>query len=274
MVAARAEVGWLREAPEPISIVSFGSARAIAAAYNREPELFRKKLACLYLSAGGSSPPYPGYMEWNVQLDPHSLVCLLRSGLPIALFPDAANNDKGAPQFPRWAPALSYDSHNTYYNLPSRRFISQMDPPLRRYLEYALGRSSRSDFLRATEVDGPPLDEKILAARHHIWETAIWIGVSGRRLVKRADGSYRIVLAKDVAPTDRVLPNELRPCTLKVHDNGIYEFQETTGKSNVSIYFRGDPRENETALREALPALYLSFKAPHARAEKPAAGTP
>jgi hypothetical protein len=26
----------------------------------------------------------------------------------------------------------------------------------------------------------------------------------------------------------------------------------------VSIY-RGDPRENEAALREALPALYLSF---------------
>ena len=31
---------------------------------------------------------------------------------------------------------------------------------------------------------------------------------------------------------------------------------------NLAIYTRGDPRENEAALREALPALYLSFRAP------------
>jgi hypothetical protein len=28
----------------------------------------------------------------------------------------------------------------------------------------------------------------------------------------------------------------------------------------LSVYFRSDPRENEAALREALPALYLSFQ--------------
>ena len=52
-----------------------------------------------------------------------------------------------------------YDSHNTYYNLPDRRFISQMDPPLRRYLEYAFGQSTRPDFLRMMELDGPPLEQ-------------------------------------------------------------------------------------------------------------------
>ena len=31
---------------------------------------------------------------------------------------------------------------------------------------------------------------------------------------------------------------------------------------NLAIYTRGDPRENEAALRAALPALYLSFRAP------------
>ncbi len=28
----------------------------------------------------------------------------------------------------------------------------------------------------------------------------------------------------------------------------------------MGLYHRGDPRENEGALREALPALYLSFR--------------
>ncbi len=251
----------LRESLERVHIVSFGSARAIAAAYNREPALFRTKLARLHLCAGGSSPPAPNYIEWNVALDPLAIVCLLRSDLPIALYPDAANNagDKG---YGVLSPAFSYDEHNTYYKLPDLRFIQQMDAPLRRYLEYAFSRSSRVDFLRALEVDGPALDEGLLAKEHYVWETAVWICVSGRRLVKRADGTHRIIPAEQVVPTDKVLPNELHPCTVTVRDDGIYEYRETTEPSNFSVYYRGNPRENEAALREALPALYRSFKSP------------
>jgi hypothetical protein len=249
----------LRESARPVHIVSFGSARAIAAAYNRDPELFQKKLARLHLCAGGSSPPAPNYIEWNVALDSLSIVCLLRTTLPIALYPDAANNAKSR-GYGVFSPAFSYDEHNTYWKLPDLRFLSRMDAPLRRYLEYALNRSSRVDFLRATEVDGPPLDEKLLAKEHYVWETAVWICVSGRKLVKRADGTCRILRADQVIPSDKVLPNELRPCTVTVRDDGIYEFRETTQPTNFSVYYRGDPQENEAALRQALPALYVSFR--------------
>jgi hypothetical protein len=249
----------LRESAKPVHIVSFGSARAIAAAYNREPALFKNKLARLHLSAGGSSPPAPNYIEWNVALDPLAIVCLLRSDLPIAIYPDAANN-AGGQGYGVSSPAFSYDAHNTYYNLPDLLFITRMDPPLRRYLEYAIGRSSRVDFLRATEVDGPPLNRKVLAKQHHVWETAVWMCLSGRRLVRRADGSHRIVRPEDVLPADTVLPNELRACEVKVQNNGIYEIRETRAASNFSVYYRGNSRENEKALREALPALYLSFR--------------
>jgi len=258
----------LRESPKPVHIVSFGSARAIAVAYNREPALFRAKLARLHLCAGGSSPPAPNYIEWNVALDPLAIVCLLRSDLPIALYPCAANNagDKGYGVF---SPAFSYDEHNTFWKLPDLRFIRQMDAPLRRYLEYAFSRSSRMDFLRALEVDGPPLDENLLAKEHYVWETAVWICLTGRKLVRRADGKYRILPASEVQPTDKVLPNELRPCKVTVRDDGIYEFRVTDQPSNFAVYHRGDPRENEAALREALPALYLSFQPSQGRVRKP-----
>jgi hypothetical protein len=252
----------LRDSPTAVHIVSFGSARAIAAAYNREPELLRKKVACLHLCAGQSSPPIPNYREHNVALDPLSIVCLLRSDLPIALYPDASKNLPAGspPDTPAYMAGYGYDEHNTFYNLPNRRFITKMDPPLRRYLEYAFSQSTRPDFLRMTELDGPPLEQSILDCRHDIWETAVWIIVSGRKLVKRADGACRIIPAAEVVATDKVLPNELRPCTVTVQDNGIYEFRETTKPTNFSVYYRGDPRENEAALREALPALYLSFR--------------
>jgi len=258
----------LRESAEPVHIVSFGSARAIAVAYNRDPALFRSKLARLHLCAGGSTPPVPGYIAWNVALDPLAVVCLLRSDLPIALYPNAANN-AAAKGYGVFSPAFSYDEHNTFWKLLDLRFIRRMDAPLRRYLEYAFSRSSRVDFLRAMEVDGPALDENLLAKEHYVWETAVWICVTGRKLVRRADGTHRIVLASEVQPTDRVLPNELRSCEVRVRDDGISEFHATQRSTNFSVYYRGDPRENEAALREALPDLYLSFKPSAAPGKKP-----
>jgi len=57
----------------------------------------------------------------------------------------------------------------------------------------------------------------------------------------------------------RCCPTNCGPAGVSVRDDGVYEFRETSGPSNFSVYYRGDPRENEAALREALPVLYLSF---------------
>jgi len=57
--------------------------------------------------------------------------------------------------------------------------------------------------------------------------------VSGRTLVKRPDGTYRIDPYTQVQPADRVLPNHLRPCTVSVRDDGIYEFRETTRSTKL-----------------------------------------
>jgi hypothetical protein len=137
-----------------------------------------------------------------------------------------------------------------------------MDPPIRRYLEFAFSRSTRGDFLRAMEADAePPFDTNRWNHPHNVWETCVWICMTDRVLVQRADGSYRILRRSELESTDRVLPNELRPCVLDVQENGLFTYRYTDQPSNIRIYYRGDPKENEKALNEALPALYLDFKA-------------
>src|SRR5690606_18747866 len=129
------------------------------------------------------------------------------------------------------------------------------------YLCYAIARSGRVDFLRVLEEDPPQgMLNQVCSQIHHVWETGIWINASSSRLVRREDGSYRIVHQTKLALGDMVLPNELVPCTVQVHDDGRYSFQLTDGPSNFWIYDRRDPFENEAALREALPALYRSFR--------------
>lgn len=83
----------LRESAEPVHVLSFGSARAIAVAYNRDPALCLKKIKLIYLCAGASN--YDKEVEHNVRLDRLAIVRLLRSKLPVALFPCGADNSNG-----------------------------------------------------------------------------------------------------------------------------------------------------------------------------------
>lgn len=239
----------LRESDEKIDLLLFGSARAAAVAYNREPDLMRAKIRRVHLCAGASSPDY---LEWNVMLDRNAFVRLLRSDLALAIYPCAT---KDGP--------FAYGPHNCFWRLPNLKFIARMDPRLQAYLAFAFTRSTRMDFLRAVE-QAPPAEmlESFLGRPHNVWETSVWAQVANRRLVRRADGTCRLVPAAEVLPSDEVLPNELRPCRVKVRDDGMFTFELTDGASSTLIYDRGDPLENERALREALPALYTAFRTP------------
>jgi hypothetical protein len=245
----------LRESKEKMDVTVFGSARTVAVAYNREPELLRQKIRLLHLSIG-TTTSVPPYFEWNVKLDPNALVTLLRSDLPMALYPCAANNDNNGD------PSRSYDSNNGYWCLKTLDFIPKMDVPIRRYFEYAFSYSQRSDFLRTMEEDtNPPFNSTQWNRAHNVWETCVWLCMTGRVLVQHKDGNFRIIRKNEIKPDDRILPNELRPCKIKVQNNGLYSYEYTTEPTHIWIYYRGDPKENETALRAALPALYLNFKA-------------
>jgi len=243
----------LRESEEKVDITVFGSARTVAVAFNRDPELLREKVNLLHLSIGASAPVQ---VEWNVALDPHAFVAVLQSGLPMALYPCGAGNLDG---FMGWA-AFGYDSNNGYWELANLNFIPKMDPPIRRYLEFAFTGSKRSDFLRAMETDDVSFDSKHWNQMHRVWETCVWICMTNRVLVRRGDGSHRIIRRCELGPADRILPNELRHCVLDVQENGLFTYRYSDAPSNIRIYYRGDPKENEEALNDALPALYLGFK--------------
>jgi len=232
----------LRKSSGPVHVLSFGSARAVAAAYNRDPGLFKSRLAALHLSAGAESREF---LEWNVQLDPQAIVALLRSPLPVAIYPCAT---KDGP--------FSKGRHNTYWKLPDLKFVGKMEPRLRRYLAYAFWRSARPDFLRAMDEDGPgDFESGVWAKPHNVWETAVWGMVAGRRLVRQAEGSHRLVPAKEGSVAE-----SLRPCLVTVADDGRYRFELTDRPTNFRVYERTDPEAVERAGIEALPALYLSFK--------------
>lgn len=236
----------LRRSPGPVEITSFGSARPLAVALNRAPDLLREKVRRVHLCAG-SAPP--GYLEWNVKLDPHAFVRVLRSNLPVAVYPCA---DQSGP----WG----LGQHNTFWQLPDFGLIRRVAPPLRRYLAFVFERIVRADFLVGMEDDVPEeVVSRIAGLRHSVWETDVWMHVAKRKLVRRAETGYYIVPEREVQGADVIVSSELLPCTIDVRDDGQFTFALTDQPTNFSIFFRKDPEEHQRALIEALPRLYESY---------------
>ena len=237
----------LEKSDEPVAISVFGSLRALAVAYNRNPQLLLDKVKMVHISASSSTPDY---LEWNVLLDPHAFVCVLRSKLPLTLYPCKTGTGPFTPT-----------EFCTFWSLNNLEFVKNMDKRLQRYLCYAFNKTLRHDFLRAMDEE-PNMAEldKFCGYPHNVWETAIWIEMTSRKLVERADGSYRIMPANEVTPSDKAFKTENLPCKFTVHDSGTYEFalcpEEETNKYMYKI---SDPLGQEKALNEALGALYVSY---------------
>ncbi len=239
----------LRQSAVPVWIVSFGSLRPIAVALNRDPKLLRDKVARILVCAGSSSPEF---IEWNVALDPIAFARVMGSDLPIALYLCAA---KGG--------ALVVSPENTYSQLPDLRFIGGMQPLLRAYLDYAFGRVQRSDFLHVLDEGfARDFNAEIYARPFNVWETPVWQEITGRLLVRREDGTCRLIPPGERRKGDQIIPQGLVPCEWRVGDDGRLEV--TTGKGQRAVYRRPDPVGVQQAWRDAVPALYRSFKTPQA----------
>ena len=236
----------LKNSQEKVEILSFGSLRAIAAAYNRNPKRFEETVNKIHLCAGSASSDF---VEWNINLDPFAAICLLKSSLPIYIYPCAGENNP-----------YELSQHNSYWKLNQMSFLKSMDVKLKRYLQYALTRSKRIDFLRAMEEEP---DETVISqfytAEHQIWETAVWLEVTGRKLTKRKSDEYRILKSSEINSDDTIIKTEMKNCILDVKENGGFDFKLTDKESNFKIFYRENPIQYQTALNEAFGQWYCSF---------------
>lgn len=251
----------LSKSKEPVEVLSFGSARILAVAYNRNPQLLEKKIHKIHLSAGTASNNYelgsdagansiPGG-EWNVALDVHAFNRILKSSLPVAIYP-CAGKDGG----------FVKDSNNTYWQLPDMAFTQHMHPQLRRYLDYAFRQKQQPDFLRAMNPEYPvDIDLSQYPKPFHVWESAIWLKATQREVICTVEGEYRLVKKSEITKDDRIIGNQLRFCNFdEVRDDGRFRFSYThKSAGRKEIYYRANLEENEKALQKVIPELYISI---------------
>lgn len=100
-----------------------GSLRDLAAAYNRNPELFHAKTKRLMVNAGDSCGEV-GPRDWNTNLDVQAWRRIMASGLPIDWYP--CNPSKGRGRA---------NAHTTWWGFPQNEFLQACPPAVRDFFD-------------------------------------------------------------------------------------------------------------------------------------------
>ena len=228
----------LRKSDKKVTLIAVGSLRDVCAAYNREPGLLKKKVERLYVVAGHSD----GGEEYNVQLDPHAYVGVMRSGLPIY-----------------WLPCFGKEPYVCRWQFRQGDVLENCPLELQNYFVYGLTRADPKKDDAVLALDKPiaaDVKERIWAMDRAMWSTAAFIHAAGRTVVMK-DGQWRLVPAEEAGrakPAFRFVP-----ALVSVKDDGATRLEELEARPAKLVthvfQFQGRASDYSRAMSQCLTGL-------------------
>ncbi len=167
-------ISILRNSPERVVIHTAGSCRDVAAAFNREPTLFKEKVRAIYMNIGnGLNTPQN---EYNVGLDLQGYLRMFESGLPIY-----------------WCPCFGKDGYQTIYELDQATVLASCAQPVQNFFVYCLTKSKEDPvaFLQS----GP---HALPTGPRGMYCTGPLFHAAGRKIYQRAPEDF-VALPPDEA---------------------------------------------------------------------------
>ncbi|MDQ1257658.1 MAG: nuc hydro protein [Candidatus Hydrogenedentes bacterium] len=209
----------LRESSEPVVVFVTGSLRDVAAAYNRDPELFKKQVRRLYINAGHAD----GGAEYNVELDPVAYIRMLTAPLPVF-----------------WVPCFGKDGFESLWNFTQADVLDGAPEPLQQFFVYALNRTDPKDLDPIAALTMPVIDTekgKYWADIRNMWCTAALLHAAGRET-----GPYAF-------PQEWVLVGPRGQTELTDPDRGV----------RIRVFYHEAPFAYRAAMRATLQGLFATM---------------
>ena len=167
----------LREAEHKVTLVTVGSVRDIAASYNRDEELFRKKVDKIYIFAGEASKA--GFLETNVKKDIKAFVRIMNSGLPIV-----------------WIPCFDGGLwHNkgraSYWRTTYAELLGKSSDKLRQYFIYSYKKLTTDPIEHLTSPIDPNYQRKLFKKPRNLWCCSVFLSLMNQR-ISLSGNSYNL----------------------------------------------------------------------------------
>jgi hypothetical protein len=164
----------LEESQNPVTIITVGSLRDVAAAFNREPGLFRKRVSRLMIFIGEASA---GTLEWNVGLDRNAFIGIMNSDLPVWWIPcfDGGNfRNRG---------------NASFWKAEHADLLKHVSDPVMNFFIYALRKKTTSDYLEILNHSVHETEMNlVLSQKRNLWCTAVFTEAAGRIIVEMGEG--------------------------------------------------------------------------------------
>ncbi len=209
----------LASSKDQVTIITVGSLRDVAAAFNRKPDLFRRRVSRLMIFIGEASA---GTREWNVGLDPNGFIRIMNSGLAVWWVPcfDGGNfKNRGNASF--WRAA-----HADLLRYSSDRVMN--------YFIYALSKKDSPNHLASLDEDvDETAREQVLSETRNLWCTAVFAEVAGRKIIEK-EGAW-ISVPGDIVKKDAPISDVFRftPVSVFVDDDARVIYEESARSHHV-----------------------------------------
>jgi len=235
-------INVLQNSERKVTLITVGSLRDVCAAFNRAPQLLKEKVEKLYISAGNSG----GGNEYNVGLDPHAYVGVMRSGLPIY-----------------WLPCFGREPFVSKWGFKQGDLLGSWSVRMQDYFAYGLMKLDPKKVDPVVAIQKPIADEvkkRIWGMNRSMWSTASFIDAAGRTLHLKA-GRWRTL------PRSR--PGEKRggekpvfrfvPAKVTVSDKArtpLEHIEVNSSEPNMRIFrFEGTLSDYNEAMKQSLDGL-------------------
>jgi hypothetical protein len=249
MAAVRLIIDILRASDAPVIINVVGHSRDVAIAGNREPALFARKCAGIYLNAGTGTRT-KGLItrkEYNVRLDEAGYAAIFDLPCPVYWLPCFEDNNRVDGE---WV-VMAYGS---YYTFLHRDVLPTLSPRVQNYFTYMYRKTPGPYWLSAlAEPVDRAMAEEVAPTGRNMWCTAGFLHAVGRtvmgdgRIVPLTEARGRGVFSFD-------------PIRVTSDDAGETDWQDDKTSKLRFILHVGDVAHYQSAMTAALRTLVQYLK--------------
>jgi len=244
----------LRQSPRKVRIITTGSLRDVAAAFNRDEALFRRMVDRIYVNAGNSGG---GDLQWNPRLDPQAYLRLMRSDLPVYWAPCFGGKQTLAVLAARHLPILPYQ---TYWLFRQDALLESLSNPLTNYFLYALGHADAAvnDPIAALgKTPDPALEKRFGAGYRNMWSTASLFDAADLHIYRRGS-SWLAARAPEPGDEDARM-FEFVPVRVRI-DTDLRGFIEAPApRSPIHVFHLRDAEHYQDAMLAVLRDLLVKM---------------
>jgi len=169
----------LEASPQPVALVTVGSARDVVAAFNRHPALCSRKISRVLCFIGEASKA--DFREHNVGLDPQAFIGLMRSALPIDWVPCF----DGGP----W----KNQGRASFWQASHADLLGHAPDGLVQYFLYALEKGTSDPLAFLEQSPDPARRNRLFDMKRNLWCAAVFVTLAGQGVAFEPDAGVRFL---------------------------------------------------------------------------------